>query len=49
MLMVHKESGIMATWKRNLLVLWVGVFFTAASFYMVIPFLPIFFIGIGCT
>ena len=40
--MVHKESGMMATWKRNLLVLWVGVFFTAASFHMVIPFLPIF-------
>lgn len=36
----------MLRWKRNLLVLWVGVFFTAASFYMVIPFLPIFLLEI---
>jgi len=35
------------TWKRNLLVLWIGVFFTAASFSMVIPFLPIFLIELG--
>jgi DHA1 family multidrug resistance protein-like MFS transporter len=32
----------METWKRNLWVLWFGVFFTSASFSMVIPFLPIF-------
>ena len=32
----------MEIWKRNLLVLWIGVFFTSASFNMVIPFLPIF-------
>jgi MFS family permease len=37
----------METWKRNLWVLWIGVFFTAASFSMVIPFLPIFLIQIG--
>lgn len=37
----------MASWKRNLWVLWIGVFFTAASFYMVIPFLPIFLLEIN--
>ncbi|MEH7413858.1 MFS transporter [Neobacillus drentensis] len=37
----------MLLWKRNLWVLWVGVFFTAASFSMVIPFLPIFLLQIG--
>lgn len=37
----------METWKRNLWILWIGVFFTAASFSMVIPFLPIFLIQIG--
>jgi DHA1 family multidrug resistance protein-like MFS transporter len=37
----------MEIWKRNLWVLWVGVFFTAASFSMVIPFLPIFLLEIG--
>jgi len=35
------------TWKRNLWILWVGVFFTSASFSMVIPFLPIFLPEIG--
>lgn len=34
-------------WKRNLWVLWIGVFFTSASFSMVIPFLPIFLLEIG--
>ncbi|WP_442598571.1 MFS transporter [Neobacillus sp. D3-1R] len=37
----------MPTWKRNLWILWIGVFFTAASFSMVIPFLPIFLLQIG--
>ncbi|WML55954.1 MFS transporter [Neobacillus sp. PS2-9] len=37
----------MQSWKRNLWVLWIGVFFTAASFSMVIPFLPIFLLQIG--
>ncbi|MDP4103654.1 MAG: MFS transporter [Bacillota bacterium] len=37
----------METWKRNLWVLWVGVFFTASSFSMVIPFLPLFLLQIG--
>ncbi|WP_121613591.1 MFS transporter [Mesobacillus foraminis] len=37
----------MEVWKRNLLVLWFGVFFTSASFSMVIPFLPIFLPQIG--
>lgn len=38
---------ILETWKRNLWVLWIGVFFTSASFSMVIPFLPIFLLQIG--
>jgi MFS transporter, DHA1 family, multidrug resistance protein len=37
----------MEMWKRNLWVLWIGCFFTAASFSMVIPFLPIFLLQIG--
>ncbi|WP_078549654.1 MFS transporter [Litchfieldia alkalitelluris] len=37
----------MPTWKRNLWILWIGAFFTAASFSMVIPFLPIFLLQIG--
>ncbi|NRD79209.1 MFS transporter [Bacillus sp. BRMEA1] len=39
----------MVMWKRNLFVLWIGVFFTSASFSMVIPFLPIFLLKIGVT
>ena len=37
----------MLIWKRNLWVLWIGVFFCSASFSMVIPFLPIFLLQIG--
>lgn len=37
----------MAIWKRNLWILWVGVFFTAASFSMVVPFLPLFLLQLG--
>jgi MFS transporter, DHA1 family, multidrug resistance protein len=37
----------MERWRINLWVLWIGVFFTAASFSMVIPFLPIFLLEIG--
>lgn len=37
----------METWQRNLLVLWIGVLTTAASFSMVIPFLPLFLLQIG--
>lgn len=37
----------MPRWKINLWVLWIGVFFTAASFSMVVPFLPIFLLQIG--
>lgn len=37
----------MPTWQRNLWVLWIGVFFTASGFSMVIPFLPIFLLEIG--
>src|SRR5436305_4550459 len=41
------EANSMVLWKRNLLILWIGVFFTAASFNMVVPFLPLFLIKIG--
>ena len=37
----------MLMWKRNLLILWIGCFFTSASFSMVVPFLPIFLLHIG--
>jgi MFS family permease len=36
----------MTVWKRNLWVLWIGAFFTAASYSMVIPFLPLFLLQI---
>ncbi|WP_274652624.1 MFS transporter [Paenibacillus humicola] len=39
----------MERWKRNLWLLWFGSFVTAASFSMVIPFLPLFLIQIGET
>ncbi|MCM3570974.1 MFS transporter [Neobacillus mesonae] len=39
----------MESWKRNLWILWIGVFFTSSSFSMVIPFLPIFLPQIGVT
>lgn len=39
----------MEGWKRNLWVLWIGVFFASASFSMVIPFLPLFLPQIGVT
>ena len=29
-------------WRRNLLVLWIGVFLTCASYTMVVPFLPLY-------
>jgi MFS transporter, DHA1 family, multidrug resistance protein len=35
------------TWRRNLFVLWFGVFITAASFSMVVPFLPLFLLDMG--
>ncbi|PKR85158.1 MFS transporter [Heyndrickxia camelliae] len=37
----------MTYWKRNLWILWVGAFFTSASYSMVIPFLPLFLLQIG--
>ncbi|PLS16798.1 MFS transporter [Bacillus sp. M6-12] len=37
----------MVRWKRNLWVLSIGVFFTSASFSMVIPYLPMFLLQIG--
>ncbi|MGG1575564.1 MFS transporter [Fictibacillus sp. NRS-1165] len=37
----------MERWKRNMWVLWIGVFFTSASYTMVIPFLPLFLLQIG--
>lgn len=32
----------MQQWKKNLIVLWVGAFITAASFSLISPFLPVF-------
>jgi len=37
----------MINWKRNLWILWIGAFFTSASYSMVIPFLPLFLPKIG--
>lgn len=37
----------METWQRNLVALWIGVFFCAASYSMVVPFLPLFLLQIG--
>lgn len=37
----------METWRKNLLVLWIGSFITSSSFSMVIPFLPLFLLQIG--
>jgi MFS family permease len=37
----------METWQKNLLFLWIGAFVTAASFSMVVPFLPLFLLQIG--
>lgn len=36
----RREESI--NWKRNLAVLWVGVFFSCASYTMVVPFLPVY-------
>ena len=41
------DENCMPLWKRNLWILWIGVFFTAASFSMVIPFLPLFLLQLG--
>jgi DHA1 family multidrug resistance protein-like MFS transporter len=41
--------NVLEIWKRNLWLLWIGCFITAASFSMVIPFLPLFLIHIGVT
>ena len=37
----------MESWQRNLFLLWIGAFVTAASYSMVIPFLPLFLLQIG--
>lgn len=37
------------SWQRNLWILWIGCFVTAASFSMVIPFLPLFLLQLGVT
>lgn len=39
----------MNLWKRNLLVLWVALFFAAAGLSAVIPFLPLFIRELGVT
>ena len=46
--MIDRLRGIqLETWQRNLLVLWIGVFITSASYSMVVPFLPLFLLQIG--
>ncbi|MDA8346176.1 MAG: MFS transporter [Thermaerobacter sp.] len=46
--MIGRFQGMeLETWQRNLLVLWVGVFVTSASYSMVVPFLPLFLLKIG--
>ena len=37
----------METWKKNLVVLWIGTLIVSASFSMVVPFLPLFLLQIG--
>ena len=34
-------------WKRNLLISWVGCFFTGASFSLVMPFIPLYIEELG--
>ncbi len=36
------ESKEKINWRRNLIVLWTGVFLTCASYTMVVPFLPLY-------
>ncbi|MGE4588112.1 MAG: MFS transporter [Acidaminococcaceae bacterium] len=36
------NSTVNINWKRNLIVLWAGVFLTCASYTMVVPFLPLY-------
>lgn len=37
---IEKREAV--NWKRNLIVLWIGVFFACASYTMVVPFLPVY-------
>jgi MFS family permease len=37
----------MVHWRRNLLVAWIGCFFTGASFSLVMPFLPVYIESLG--
>ena len=34
-------------WRRNLLISWVGCFFTGASFSLVMPFIPLYIEQLG--
>ena len=34
-------------WKRNLLISWIGCFFTGASFSLVMPFIPLYIEELG--
>ncbi len=46
--MIGRLRGMeLEPWQRNLIVLWIGVFITSASYSMVVPFLPIFLLQIG--
>jgi MFS family permease len=44
---VREGDGDVEVWKKNLWVLWIGSFITAASFSMVVPFLPLFLLELG--
>jgi len=39
----------MATWKRNLVILWIALFFAATGLSAVVPFLPLFIRELGVT
>ncbi len=39
----------MDTWKRNLIILWIALFFAAAGLSAVVPFLPLFIRELGVT
>jgi MFS transporter, DHA1 family, multidrug resistance protein len=37
------------SWKKNLLILWIGVFFSSVSYTMVVPFLPLYLLDLGVS
>ena len=41
--------NLMETWKRNLVILWIALFFAATGLSAVVPFLPLFIRELGVT